>query len=868
MSGNNRVLLLHGNRQTHDIFKARIGALVKKLRKMNLETSVSSPHTEGPILYPLLEGDDVETRGWWEKDQNFGGLDHVIERFSSNESSTQPPSEPSSSYVGIIGFSQGARLITLLCAHPRFREIFPNVRWAIAASGYHDEWWPSGFGPVPQEKSIPVPSLHVIGKSDNVVSPSSSMSASSLFVDPTIHLHEGGHHVPMRSSDLKVYLSFIETAMADCGGLPSLPSPTRRQEKQTTKTQPPEPPSPENLEEQMDEIEALTSIYEPSEFVLLTLPSEYPQKFRALLFPWFDQSVWLEFTLPPGYPSSSPPIVALHHSLNLLQFRSNHSKAVLKVAREAMERGEGMCCVMGVTNEVREWFEDGGMEAVEDTVGKEGEEGEGEEEEEREEEKEERYLKAEAEGLDIAMRALYGGRSEGEDRVVSGGHLSITVGLVGKPSAGKSTFFNAATAFSRQSGGEEGAKMGAAPFTTIEPNLGYAFVPAPEGSMPEDDCEVEGVVFGSEHGRDGEGRRLVPVMLKDVAGLVPGAYKGLGKGNKFLDDLTDANVLVQITDASGRSDSNGNIGPEVVVKSPLDDACWIRRELVQWVSSNVSAKFGSVVRLGRDRLASLFTGYKQGNAVIHEVMDALKGGEEGNEDFKEWGGEDIRRLVSCFLAFRFPAVIALNKVDKMEGEGAVEELLGELPKHGIREGVGLCAKEECEFVKLAIQGQSGTVPILPTSHVWKTLQLAVALSECVFVFPVSDLETCLPLPSMLSGGGGKLSTGHLRSLESRGGSGPVGGALKFCVTMKKGSTVDDLFSYLKGCGYIGGMFVRAEGMGRYGGKGRQVRKDEVLGRECRIIRIMTNKNRAHGGEEGGKEGGKTKGGGGQRRSKS
>ncbi|GMH51008.1 hypothetical protein TrRE_jg2657, partial [Triparma retinervis] len=288
----------------------------------------------------------------------------------------------------------------------------------------------------------------------------------------------------------------------------------------------------------------------------------------------------------------------------------------------------------------------------------------------------------------------------GGGRTRCGGHLSITVGLVGKPSAGKSTFFNAATAFSRQEGGGEGAKMGAAPFTTIEPNLGYAFVPAPEGSMPEDHCKVPGVEFGSEHGRDREGRRLIPVLLKDVAGLVPGAYKGLGKGNKFLDDLTDANVLVQITDASGRSDSSGNISPDVVVESPLGDAGWIRRELVMWVSNNVAAKFASVVRLGRDRMASLFSGYKQGNAMIHEVMDAIRGGEEGREEFGEWGGEDIRRLVSCFLAFRFPAVIALNKVDKMDGGEAVERMLGELPKHGIRDGVGLCAKEECEAVKV------------------------------------------------------------------------------------------------------------------------------------------------------------------------
>ena len=79
--------------------------------------------------------------------------------------------------------------------------------------------------------------------------------------------------------------------------------------------------------------------------------------------------------------------------------------------------------------------------------------------------------------------------------------------------------------------------------------------------------------------------------------------------------------------------------------------------------------------------------------------------------------------------------------------------------------------------------------------------------------------------------------------------------------MKSGSTIEDLYVHLKGRGYVGGMFVRAEGVGIVGGKGRQMRKDEVLGRECRIIKIMTNKNRAHEKDEVGGGGGK---GGGDR----
>lgn len=48
------------------------------------------------------------------------------------------------------------------------------------------------------------------------------------------------------------------------------------------------------------------------------------------------------------------------------------------------------------------------------------------------------------------------------------------------------------------------------------------------------------------------------MIVKDVAGLVPGAYKGRGKGNRFLADLCDADVLVHVVDITGQADRDGN----------------------------------------------------------------------------------------------------------------------------------------------------------------------------------------------------------------------------------------------------------------------------------------------------------------------
>lgn len=148
------------------------------------------------------------------------------------------------------------------------------------------------------------------------------------------------------------------------------------------------------------------------------------------------------------------------------------------------------------------------------------------------------------------------------------------------------------------------------PFTTIDPNVGYCLVPAPLGSCPEDNID-SGTTFASTHGRDSHGRRLIPVMLKDVAGLVPGAYQGRGRGNKFLDDLLDADVLIHVLDASGLADSEGNL---VVIEGdssddnkgsdPLDDIAWVHRELIQWIVTNLRTRWNTISRRGRHKVSS------------------------------------------------------------------------------------------------------------------------------------------------------------------------------------------------------------------------------------------------------------------------
>ena len=78
-----------------------------------------------------------------------------------------------------------------------------------------------------------------------------------------------------------------------------------------------------------------------------------------------------------------------------------------------------------------------------------------------------------------------------------------------------------------------------------------------------------------------EGRRLIPVELIDVAGLVPGAHEGRGLGNKFLDDLRQAKVLIHVIDASGSTDEEGR-PVEAGSHDPLEDVDFLETEVTMW----------------------------------------------------------------------------------------------------------------------------------------------------------------------------------------------------------------------------------------------------------------------------------------------
>ncbi len=705
----------------------------------------------------------------------------------------------------------------------------------------------------------------------------------------------------------------------------------------------PDLPDAETALAQQDEVEALSAIF-PEEFTLISKmlnddkyqhpivyqialkPMEDDLNNNAVVGRWPPHPLTLQVRYPPSYPGLSLPDLSLIHNNNVFEFSSSHSAALLQAMKEAAEAEFGMPCILSCVYAAREWLEsepptvttENGADHTTSTLNAEGEDPDEILETPVNDKDEtdrkgalfaitpvtaERKQQCIQEGLEIAHALL--GRSKAGDSIAAdvptdsclgkGGSWSYTIGLVGKPSAGKSTFFNAATAFARQRDDADnqlgGATMAPHPFTTIDPNIGYCLVPAPPGSCPEE--ESEGLLdqaenlfqFSSTHGRDPQGRRLIPVMLKDVAGLVPGAYQGRGRGNKFLNDLTDADVLIHVVDASGTADTDGNTVTVEEQESggshPLEDLAWIRLELIEWVYTNLLFKWHTIRRRGRSRLSDMFSGYNQSQTVVWDVILAVEKYLERTEQrdkaldkLETWDEGDLHRLVSAFLGVRFPMALALNKHDLPQAQRNIRDVQEALPVHGAHIGVPLSARSEMMYIRhyleTAIAKESplssssisnnnrvGTPPI----GVWQCLQSALTLREPVLVFPVLDMTTYEPLPSLSSYATLDASLpnkGMIACLQACGGSAPTFwdsdqgcyivdnkklGMLRDVVVMKPGSSVEDVFLALKRIGALGGEFVRAEGASRIGEKPKLVPKHELVGKHNRILKIMTNKRR-------------------------
>jgi len=241
----------------------------------------------------------------------------------------------------------------------------------------------------------------------------------------------------------------------------------------------------------------------------------------------------------------------------------------------------------------------------------------------------------------------------------------MLLGLVGKPSCGKSTFFKAATLAE--------VEIASYPFTTIKPNTGVGYVKV--------DCldKEFGVKCNPSHGFCINSKRFVPIQIMDVAGLVPGASEGKGLGNQFLDDLRKADAFIHIVDMSGTTDSEGK---SVEDHDVAEDIKFLEEELNSWyynILTKVWKSFARKAEIEKQNFAEAvekqFSGLKVTEDNVKQVI--LKIGFSNKPS--TWDEEQLREFAKQLRKISKPMIIAANKMDMEKSTENYEKIKMQFP---------------------------------------------------------------------------------------------------------------------------------------------------------------------------------------------
>ena len=229
-----RILCIHGYRQNAQTFREKTGALRKVMKKYADMDYITAPHRVPPgnmgnaawastpqEVESNGQSADPGERGWWfsREDEYFKsteysdvsvGFEESVEMIRQVlEAGTVGDREESDNhrgYDGVIGFSQGASLLSMLCLIQQ-KEQKQWFKFAILVAGFKSR---SSKHSHHYEEKTSIPSLHIYGETDQIVSNAMSEELLQYFDNPKIGLHPGGHFVPATGAQKQMYIEFLQ----------------------------------------------------------------------------------------------------------------------------------------------------------------------------------------------------------------------------------------------------------------------------------------------------------------------------------------------------------------------------------------------------------------------------------------------------------------------------------------------------------------------------------------------------------------------------------------------------------------------------------------------------------------------------------
>lgn len=250
--------------------------------------------------------------------------------------------------------------------------------------------------------------------------------------------------------------------------------------------------------------------------------------------------------------------------------------------------------------------------------------------------------------------------------------MSLTAGIVGLPNVGKSTLFNAIT--------KAGALAANYPFATIDPNVGVVEVP---------DARLDKLTELVEP------KKTVPTAFEftDIAGIVKGASKGEGLGNKFLSHIREVDAICQVV----RCFEDENITHVSGSVNPIDDIEVINLELILADMESVEKRLLRVSKMAKQ---------KDKEALIEEpILVKVKEALENEKPARsvELSDDELKVIKGLHLLTIKPMLYVANVSEDEVGEADNNQYVQQVREFANAEGaqvITICAKIEEEISEL------------------------------------------------------------------------------------------------------------------------------------------------------------------------